>query len=170
MSLKERFTPEDWSVITLAPHMVATAVMMASFSGLGGTAKEAFSLAQSLSQGMAGSDPLIKEVSAREELSTAQATLRTKTGALTGGDFKQQLNTMAVESARHATEILSQQMPDEVAPFKQWLMDTAYAVANASKEGDFFGIGGQRISDGERETLTQLSDALGVQPKSATAS
>lgn len=59
MSFQQTFAPEEWSVILGAPHMVGTAVMMASFSGLSGTAKEAFSMASSLAEGRAGSNPSI---------------------------------------------------------------------------------------------------------------
>ena len=165
MPLKEKFSPDEWSNVILAPHLLATAVMMATYSGLGGTAKEAFSLGQSLVQGLAGSDALIKEVAAREELSAAQTVLRARTANLPAGDFKGQLNTIAIETARQAVETVARIAPEELNPYKQWLMDTAYAVANASKEGDFFGIGGQRISDGERAVLEQIFNALGLEAR-----
>jgi hypothetical protein len=41
-------------------------------------------------------------------------------------------------------------------------MQLAFDVANASKEGDFLGIGGKRISDDERDVLTTLSEVLGI--------
>ncbi len=160
MSLKETFAPDEWAAIAGAPQIVATAVMMATFSGLGGTAKEAFSLAHSLAEGRAGSNPLIQELTTPEEVSAVQTDLRAKVKTLDHATFKQQLNTMAVDDAKRAVEILETKAPDQVAPYKQWLMATAFGVANASKEGDFLGIGGKRISDAERETLNSLSAAL----------
>lgn len=82
--------------VTTAPQTVATAVMMAGFSGLGGTAKEAFSLASSLAHGANSASPLIREISARDEIMTAQGALRSKTSSLDHHNFKQQLNTLAV--------------------------------------------------------------------------
>src|ERR1700760_307329 len=96
LSLKQSFTPEDWTVIVSAPQTVATAVMMAGFSGLGGTAKEALSLGTSLAQAMNSPSELIREVAAKEELGTAQAAIRARTASLDPKQFKQQLNTMAV--------------------------------------------------------------------------
>ena len=169
MSLKESFTPEDWSVITAAPQTVATAVMMAGFSGLGGTAKEAFSLASSLSQGAASSSSLIREIAARDEIMAAQNSLRTKTSALDPKQFKQQLNAMAVEESKQAVDIVERHAPGDVAAYKQWLMDIAQGVANAAKEGSFLGFGGERVSEGERQTLSLLSDALGIKAQNASA-
>jgi hypothetical protein len=169
MSLKQSFTPEDWAVVTGAPHMVATAVMMAGFSGLGGTAKEALSLGSSLAQATNSPSPLIREIAARDEVSAAQTALRAKTTSLDPKQFKEQLNNMAVDEARKSVDIISRQAPDEVAAYKQWLMDIANGVANAAKEGSFLGFGGERVSEGERQTLSLLSGALGVQAQNASA-
>jgi hypothetical protein len=169
LSLKQSFTPEDWAVVIGAPHTVATAVMMAGFSGLGGTAKEAFSLATSLAQNMNSPSALIREVAVREELSSAQTSLRARTASLDPQQFKQQLNTMAVEDSKKAIDIISRQAPEEVVAYKQWLMDIASGVANAAKEGGFLGFGGERVSEGERLTLGLLSDALGMKTQDASA-
>jgi hypothetical protein len=169
LSLKETFTPEEWSTITSAPQTVATAVMMAGFSGLGGTAKEAFSLASSLTQGTQSSSELIREISARDEIMAAQSALRTKTSSLDHQNFKQQLNTMAVDEAKKAVALIEQKSQADAAPYKQWLMDIAQKVANSAKEGGFLGFGGERVSEGERQTLSLLSEALGVQAQNASA-
>jgi hypothetical protein len=41
-------------------------------------------------------------------------------------------------------------------------MDMAEKVANAAKEGAFFGLGGERVSDAEKVVLTDLAAALQV--------
>ena len=169
MSLKESFTPDEWSVVTAAPQTVATAVMMAGFSGLGGTAKEAFALAGSLAQGANSSSPLIREISTREETLAAQNALRTKTSSLDPNQFKQQLNTLAVDESKRSVEIIEKRAASEVEPYKQWLMEIAERIANAAKEGGFLGFGGERVSEGERQTLSLLSEALGVKAQQTSA-
>jgi hypothetical protein len=145
--------------------------MMAGFSGLGGTAKEAFSLASSLTQGLQSTSPLIREVSAREEVMAGQEGIRKKAGTLDGQNFKQQLNTMAINEAKQAVAAIEQKSPGDAAPYKEWLVEIANKVANAAKEGGFLGFGGERVSEGERQTLSQLSEALGlpIQAQNATA-
>ncbi len=162
MSLKEMFGPEEWATVTEAPQLVAIAVMMASFSGLGGTAKEAFSLANSLAQGHVGTSALLREITASPEISAAQAGLRTRVQELDQSQFKQQLNELALNQAKRATDVVNRKMPDEAQAYKQWLMNSAFGVANASKEGDFLGFGGKRISDQERNVLDSLSTMLDV--------
>ncbi|MDQ2711436.1 MAG: hypothetical protein M3Y24_04245 [Acidobacteriota bacterium] len=162
MSFQETFAPEEWSVIATVPHMIGTAVMMASFSGLGGTVKEAFSLATSLAEGRAGSNALLKELTAPEQISAAQTEFRAEIKALDPANLKPQLNAMAIDRSKQAIEILASKAPGEVGPYKQWLMDIAFGVANASKEGGFLGFGGKRISDAENEMLNSISEALGV--------
>ncbi len=162
MSFQETFAPEEWSVIASVPHMVGTAVMMASFSGLSGTAKEAFSLAGSLAEGRAGSNALLKELTAPEQISAAQTGFRAEIKSLDPADLKPQLNAMAVDRTKRAIEILANKTPGEVGAYKQWLMNIAFGVANASKEGGLLGFGGKRISDAENEMLKSLSEALGV--------
>jgi hypothetical protein len=64
--------------------------------------------------------------------------------------------------AKQAVDALKEKSPENVEPYKEWLMRLAFDVANASKEGDFFGIGGKRISDAERDALNTLSEVLGI--------
>jgi hypothetical protein len=167
MSLKESFTPEEWSTLTSAPQTVAAAVMMAGFSGFIGSTKEALSVVTSMTEGANSSSPLIREISAREEIMAGQTALRARTATLDPQRYKQQLNTMAVDESRKSVEIIGRHAASEVEPYKQWLMKIAYDVANAAKEGGFLGFGGERVSDGERQTISQLSAALGVKAQSA---
>ena len=169
MSLKEAFAPEEWATVTEAPQLVATAIMMASFSGLGGTAKEAFSLAHSLAQGQTGTNALLKEITTSSEVSAAQSGLRTKVKDLDQVQFKQELGELALNQARRATEAVNAKAPEEAQAYKQWLMNSAFGVANASKEGDFLGFGGKRISDEEQKMLDSLSTLLDIPiPSSAS--
>ena len=42
-------------------------------------------------------------------------------------------------------------------------MEIAEKVTKVAKEGGFLGIGGTRVSDGEKEAFAQIADALGIQ-------
>jgi hypothetical protein len=162
MALKDAFTADEWEMLAGAPHSVGTAVMMASFSGLGGTAQEAFTLGKTLAEGIKDSNELIKEISAAEESSVAQHALRERISELDRENMQAELSNMAMGEAKQAVDALKEKSPENVEPYKEWLMHLAFEVANASKEGDFLGIGGKRISDGELEVLTTLSQVLGI--------
>jgi hypothetical protein len=162
MALKDEFTADEWEMLAGAPHSVGTAVMLASFSGLGGTAQEAFSLGKALASGTKSSNELIKEISAVEESAAAQHALRERVKELDPENMKAELSNMAMGEAKQAVDALKEKSPENVELYKEWLMQLAFDVANASKEGDFLGIGGKRISDGEQEVLTTLSQVLGI--------
>jgi hypothetical protein len=51
--------------------------------------------------------------------------------------------------------------PDEAAGFKSWLVGIANKVAEASTEGGFFGIGGERVTQAEKQAIAELATALG---------
>jgi hypothetical protein len=162
MALKDGFTADEWEMLVGAPQAVGTAVMLASFSGLGGTAHEALTLGKILAAGATGSNELIKEICALAEGPAAQAALRERVKQLDAQNLKNEIANLAMGEAKQAVDALKEKSPENVEPYKEWLMRLAFDVANASKEGDFFGIGGKRISDGERDALNTLSQVLGV--------
>ena len=162
MAIKDGFTTDEWEMLAGSPHAVGTAVMLASFSGLGGTAQEAFALGKTLALGVRSSNELIKEISAVEENAAARSALRERLKELDPQNLKAELSNMAMGEAKQAVDVLKEKSPENVEPYKEWLMRLAFDVANASKEGDFLGIGGKRISDGERDVLNTLSEVLGI--------
>ena len=67
------------------------------------------------------------------------------------------LRQAAVERFQSAQQLLAtKQAATELQEYRTWVLDIAKAVAEAAKEGDFLGIGGQRVSDGEATLLTEL--------------
>ena len=82
------------------------------------------------------------------------------------GDFKPHGPTpgdQILDEMRRVREILvAKATPDEAKAFGMWLMTVAQATASREKEGGFLGIGGEQVSDREREMLSRLGTALGV--------
>jgi hypothetical protein len=50
--------------------------------------------------------------------------------------------------------------PEELATYKQLMVQAAQNVANAAKEGGFMGIGGVVVSDAEKQALGEITAAL----------
>ena len=123
-----------------APHSVGTAVMLASFSGLAGTAQEAFSLGKMLASGIKGSNELIKEISIFAESSAAQHALRERVGNLDPQNMKAELSNMAMGEGKQAVDALKEKSPENVEPYKQWLKQLAFTKPTPQR-GDFLGIG-----------------------------
>ena len=59
------------------------------------------------------------------------------------------------------TAIVDQKAPSDAAAYKDWLLQIANSVAEASKEGGFLGFGGVHVSDAEKATLSEIAATLG---------
>jgi len=57
---------------------------------------------------------------------------------------------------------LAQKAPSDAEPYKQWVYQSAQNSAKAAKEGEFFGIGGERGSETETAALKEIAIALGI--------
>jgi hypothetical protein len=69
---------------------------------------------------------------------------------------------IGIQAAREAGAILAvHSNEDEARVLRQWLLHVAHTVARAARDGGLLGIGGQDLSDRERGTMAEISDALG---------
>jgi hypothetical protein len=76
-----------------------------------------------------------------------------------GSDPRQQI----LEELRSVSEIVnSKAATDETAAFKEWLLTSAQAAADAAKEGGFLGFGAEQVSQGEKDMLEQVRIAIGA--------
>ena len=66
-------------------------------------------------------------------------------------------------SPRPSRCIESHATPDEVEAFKRFCLDVGEHAAEATKSGDFLGIGGKRISEKESAALDQIASTLGIE-------
>jgi hypothetical protein len=68
-----------------------------------------------------------------------------------------------LESLKQVTALVDgKATPEEAAQFKGWLYKIAVDTAEAAKEGDFMGFGGEKVNQAERDALKELAGVLGV--------
>ena len=68
-----------------------------------------------------------------------------------------------IQAAREAGAILAVHSNEEEARIlRQWLLQVAHTVAGAARDGGLLGIGGQDLSDRERDTMAEIADGLGA--------
>lgn len=153
MTTRGDYTAEEWALLKETPFVVGAAVAVSAASGLG-TAKELFAVVTGTTGGML----------AFPENELIQALLKDedRPSPFRGMD-RDELLPAAIERCRQAAVVLEAKVPArEAEDYKRWVIAAGEAVANAAKEGGFFGFGGEQVSEPEQSLLDEISIALGV--------
>ncbi|HKX52038.1 MAG TPA: hypothetical protein VJQ48_16520 [Candidatus Binatia bacterium] len=159
MARKTDFTTEEWKMIVAAAPMVGLAVTCASPNGPWGVLKEMLSMGMAMAEMLqkGSSNPLIAELAA--DLKERQ----TKPEPPQGIKDPEQAKELALNHIRAVNDIVSRKVKaDEADEFKKWLLAVGERVAEASNEGGIFGIGGERVSEAEKNVLRQIAFAMGL--------
>jgi hypothetical protein len=158
MSTKNDYTDEEWTALLRGPIVAGMAISIADPGGPIEVSKELMATLRATIAPQS-QDPLVTAV-AHEIAALAED--RKNPAA----DFKPRGPTpgdQILDEMRRVREILvAKATPDEAKAFGMWLMTVAQETANREKEGGFLGIGGEQVSDREREMLSRLGTALGV--------
>lgn len=160
MTTKADFTTEEWQSIVQAPVAVGGLVTLAS-PAIGDAVKESISVAKQIAELGQSADngtlmaELAEEFKSRETAKQAQFTMESRDPAA----VKAQMLGV-VQSAAAALD--AKASPEEAAQVKQWLYSLGETAANAAKEGDFMGIGGQKVSAEEEAALAEIKTTLGL--------
>ena len=165
MTVKNRFSPEDWATLVQAPLMAAMAIVAVSPSGPFGVTREMMAAGRVIQEtrtGKAGNE-LARAIA--EEYSGNVAALPALN---VSGMPPEQVHKQAMDCLRRAIGILYRQNDDEQTEgFKRWLYEISVEVAHATKEGGFLGFGGQIVSEDEFAALRQIAWVLGLPSQSA---
>ena len=164
MANKTTFTPEEWNQVLESVMLSGMAVTAADPSGLIGVLKESMATGRSLLA--AKSDPasneLVRAVAAEFETSEGRQAARQQLKATLQGSKATDVRTRSIAKLDDVATLIDTKAPGDAPGFKNWLQHIASGAAEAANEGTFMGFGGVRVSDKERATLTEVSDALGI--------
>ncbi len=162
MTDKTSFSAEEWVKLLQLPGAVSMYIITAS-PALGDTPKESFALAQNLS------DPAQKQSAGGllkavlDEFSDAESAKQAQP-KMDGAKDMAELRKMLLDEIGKGAVLADQKAEaNEALDFKMWLYKVANDTANAAKEGDFLGIGGEKVNQAERDALSELATLLGVQ-------
>ncbi len=153
MTTKAEFNAEEWQQVTEGP---ALAGFITATAQRGGTIRETVSMAKAFAEAKKehGTNDLVGEVAAsvpkieRERFTSAE-----------------QLRSSGLDQLRGVVALLEQKAtPEEVDAYKRFTLAVAEAAAEADKSGGVLGIGGERVTDAEREALAAIAEALGTEP------
>ena len=160
MTTKADYTDQEWAGIVRAPILAGgyIAVSDMSFFGMIGEMQGLVRAMHELPAPDGAADLIAGVLAELEDNEAAKEKLKlpeTKNSATQAGQLVHQIGL--------DLEVLdTKSTPEETRAFKEWLLGIAMAVAEATKEGGFLGVGAVRVSDKEQMALATLKRELGV--------
>jgi hypothetical protein len=163
MASKADFSAEEWRQLLESPMLASIAVTAAEPSGLWGMLQESFAAGGRLAKAKtdAGTNELVKAVATDFASGDGRSALRDGLQARLKGSKRGEAKDKAVEGLRQVAALVDSKAPSDAAAFKAWLQSISQHVAEAAKEGGFLGFGGVQVSDAEKATLAEISQAMG---------
>lgn len=152
MTKKAEFNAEEWSNVVQAPLLAGLRVATAE---RGGTIRESLAMAKAYqaARERQGESELL------DELVSSPPSLDPGMAREAGGD----VSAFVTQRIRDAMALVEQKAtPDEADAYRDFIVAIAEAVAGASKEGGFLGVGGKPVSDAEQTAIAELRALLGV--------
>ena len=164
MADKTNFTKEEWTLLLKSPMIAGMAITAADPSGLWGLLKESFAGGTALAK--VATDPnanaLVKAVVADFSESEGRSIARDAVKADFAGAKAADIKTKSIDSLRQVSSLLTAKAPGDAPAFKDWLRQISQSTAEAATEGGGLFGGGVLVSDAEKATLGEISNALGV--------
>src|SRR5580765_4818215 len=144
MSTKTDYSTTEWKAIASAPVAAGLFITMSDPSGPIGIAKEAMAVGKAITDAaQAGAPKIVRAVAA-----SVKDSGRPETPDMPMGNRAQSKEALT-NTIRSAVDAVERHSPSEAPAYKAWLASVARKVAEASKEGGFFGIGGTLVSNDE---------------------
>ncbi len=169
-SIRDKFSDEEWFLVSSAPSLIGASMAKAGKSGFLGTIKEAMANMKSLMSGkneypdneligciLQGAENFseAKEKASlyREKL---MADIKNK-NIKTNGEFQ---NYMLENCGKAMKLIKANCSATEASQYGQWVKSVAQKVAESASEGGFLGFGGEQVSENEKVLLTKIEGML----------
>ena len=155
MTTKSDFTAEEWVQVRRAPFVAGMAISLADPGGPIEMSKETMTTMKS------ATNPPSREQLLAEVALDIQSMTQQRESPISG--FKPQAAQQILDELGAVSEIVSSKATaEEAAAFKQWLLTTAQAAADAAKEGGFMGFGAVQVSEGAQKMLDQVRATIGA--------
>ena len=170
--MKNDFTDDEWFLLSSTPAAIGALMSAAAPSGMFGTIKELSASMKATVHGLQThqDSELIKALLKRSENWSEAKETASDYSDRTRARFKQEevtdaekLKSLVLSDCAAVAALAEERCTEtEAAAYKDWCLSIAAKVAQASKEGSIFGIGGTRISKEETALLAEIENAMGV--------
>jgi hypothetical protein len=154
------YSTEEWELLVELPELVVISATSAEADGARRTVEEGLAGDRAIEAGRRSDSPLVRAVAA-ELWTDEENTDEPQPAAVEFNDRRRGLTDTLAKARRAAGLLAAKAAPADAAAYKGWLGDIAEQVCEAARSGGFLGIGGEQVSDAEREFLTDLRAALG---------
>ena len=166
----ENYTESEWEVVSSTPQLVGVAMAGAGSSGLFGSTKEMFASARSLMAARKDhtDNPLVQAIlpdtsDPKKAMADAKVQRDLVMERMKANNIKsaEDLQNLILGDCEKAVSFLNEkESPETVQGYKEMVLKIAETVANAAKEGDFLGFGGERFSEKEKQLFSKLKMSL----------
>jgi hypothetical protein len=154
------FTDSEWGLLVGLPQSVLTAASAASPDGARKTRAENEAGQAEISDARASASPLVAAVAAAVMGQAGDPELGEEPPVIEPGDpigYAQDV----LDRAAQAAALLAGKVPESDAEtYKHWLVEIADTVVGAASTGSVLGVGGEPVTQREREFRDDLAKAL----------
>ncbi|WP_065754011.1 hypothetical protein [Bradyrhizobium paxllaeri] len=164
MADKTNFTKDEWTLLLESPMIAGMAITAAEPSGLWGLLKESFAGGAALTEAAssAGTNALVKSVVTDFASSEGRSAARDGLKAKFVNSKPAEMKGKCIDELRQVSALLAAKAPGDAAEFKNWLRQISKSTAEAASEGGGLFSAGVKVSDAEKATLGEISNALGA--------
>lgn len=158
---REQLTDDEWSVLRATPKFVLLAVSTSGGSRLDAVLERSAG-SRAVENGRNNDHPLVRQLAEPAEILAAAATVRQ---SVRGRDSTlreaEEMLALARSNARAAADVIRRRGGElDLRAYRDFVVGIARTVAEAAREGDFIGLGGQQVSDAERAVIVAVSQAF----------
>jgi hypothetical protein len=145
--LKASFSPAEWATMRNAPLAAAATVIAAAPSSGSKTSEEIAAALAAIPEAAKDAAPT----------SLIAALFQNGVDGVTADGVAEPL-----AAVKHAATLVKERAPDESAAYNKLILASAYAAAQAAKEGGFLGVGAKQVNPAEQSAIDVLAATLGI--------
>ena len=163
MSSKTDFTEEEWERLGRAPLIAGMAI---SFADPGGPIEAIKESSAALKTLVEAANDSAKGDFVQAVAQDVAAKAQKRENPLSGfkPDRHNAVNDILDELRAVNALLADKAAPEDAADYREWIKTAAQQAALAAKEGGFFGIGAERVSEREQKMLENLGEIFSATP------
>jgi hypothetical protein len=154
------FTDAEWGLLVGLPQSVLTAASAATSDGARKTRAENEAGQTQLSDARSSASPLVAAVAAAVVGQGADPELGEEPPLIEPADPIGYAQDVLDRAAQAAVLLAGKASESDAETYKHWLVEIAGAVVGAASTGGVLGIGGEAVTESEREFRDDLAKAL----------